>query len=225
MSCSQEYIKLMHHYLDGGLAKQEEDTLRAHLEDCESCQKHFHELKRTITLVKSAGQHTAPDNFTENVMQKLPREKKRVKYTRWFKMHPVLTSAAIFFIFMFTGILSSWNTDNELVVSKQENLEIVGDTVIVPEDVTVSGDLVVKNGDLRVDGTVDGDVHLVNGNLIEEDPTEGSELMASTGEINGELHHVDQMFEWLWFRFKDLTESIFSLGQISHLYGVCPLPL
>ncbi|ALX49340.1 zf-HC2 domain-containing protein [Lentibacillus amyloliquefaciens] len=217
MSCSQEKIKLMHQYLDGGLEKQEEDKLRAHLEECEACQQHFHELKRTITLVQSAGQYKAPDHFTGEVMKKLPAEKKRVKYSRWFKAHPIFTSAAIFFIFMFTGILSSWNQDNELVVSKQENLEIVDDTVIVPEDVTVTGDLTVKNGNLRIDGTVDGDVRLVNGDLIEESTMEGSELMASTGEINGELQQVDQMFEWLWFSLKDLTESIFSFGQITLL--------
>ncbi|QKY71010.1 zf-HC2 domain-containing protein [Lentibacillus sp. CBA3610] len=214
MDCSKEAIQLMHRYLDGDLIKQEEDKLRTHLEDCEACQKHFHELKRTITLVQSAGQISAPDDFTNNVMQNLPAEKKRVKYTRWFKAHPILTSAAIFFILMFSGMFSTWNQGNELVVSKQENLEIRGDTVIVPEDVTVSGDLVVKNGDLRIDGTVDGDVRLINGELIDEETIEGSQLMASAGEINGELHQVDRMFEWLWFQLKDFFESIFSLGHI-----------
>lgn len=214
MNCSKEAIPLMHKYLDGNLLKREEDKLRVHLEACETCQKHFHELNRTITLVQSAGQINAPDDFTANVMQKLPAEKKSIKYTRWFKTHPVLTSAAIFVIFMFSGIVSTWNQDNELVVSKQENLEIRGDTVIVPEGVTVSGDLVVKNGDLRIDGTVDGDVRLVNGELIDEDTIEETELMASAGDVNGELQHVDKMFEWLWFHLKDLAENIFLLGYI-----------
>ncbi|SFB08376.1 Transmembrane transcriptional regulator (anti-sigma factor RsiW) [Lentibacillus halodurans] len=214
MNCNKEAIQLMHKYLDGELLKEEETKLRVHLEECEACQKHFHELKRTITLVQSTGQISAPDNFTQNVMQNLPAEKKSVKYMRWFKAHPLLVSAAIFFIFMFGGVFSTWNQNSELVVSKQENLEIRGDTVIVPEGVTVSGDLVVKNGNLRIDGTVDGNVRLINGELIGDETMEGSELMASTGEINGELYQVDQVFEWIWFHLKDLAESIFTLGQI-----------
>ncbi|MFD1360939.1 zf-HC2 domain-containing protein [Lentibacillus salinarum] len=213
MDCSTEAIQLMHQYLDGDLVKQEEDKLRVHLEECEACQKHFHELKRTITLVQSTGQIAAPDDFADHVMKRLPAEKKSVKSMRWFKAHPILTSAAIFFVFIFSGLVSAWHQSDELVVSKQENLEIHGDTVIVPEGVTVSGDLVVKNGNLRIDGTVDGDVQLVNGELIGDDKAEGSELMASAGEVNGELHEVDRVFEWLWFHLKDLAGNIFLLDE------------
>ncbi|WP_010529105.1 zf-HC2 domain-containing protein [Lentibacillus jeotgali] len=218
MNCSNEAVELMHKYLDHDLTLEEEQRLRRHLEDCDACQKHFHELERTIKLVQNTEKINAPADFKNNVMQSLPTEKKRVKYSRWFKAHPVLTAAAIFFIFMFGGMFSTWNQDSELVVSKQENLEIRGDTVIVPEGVTVEGDLMVKNGDLRIDGTVDGDVRLINGELIEGDTIEGSGLMASAGEVNGELQQVDQMFEWLWFSLKDLVKNIFSLGHI-HLAG------
>lgn len=210
MNCNKEAIALMHKYLDGDLTKQEENSLLVHLKKCEGCQKHFHELKRTITLVQSTEQKSAPENFTKNVMKKLPTEKNRVKYKRWFKMHPVLTAAAIFFVFMFSGVFSAWNQDGELVVSKQENLVVKGDTVIVPEGVTVSGDLLVKNGDLRIEGTVDGNVTLINGDLVDSE-IKGSGLMASVGEVNGELKQVDQIFEWIWFHLKDMFESIFSL--------------
>ncbi|GGJ96010.1 hypothetical protein GCM10007063_18100 [Lentibacillus kapialis] len=214
MNCSNEAVGLMHKYLDNDMTRDEENRLREHLENCEACQKHFHELERTIKLVHNTEQIKAPVDFKDNVMQRLPAEKKRFKYLRWFKAHPVLTAAAIFFVFMFGGMFSTWNQDNELVVSKQENLEIHGDTVIVPEGVTVKGDLIVKNGDLRIDGTVDGDVRLINGELIDGDTIEGSGLMASAGEVNGELQQVDQMFEWLWFSLKDLVKNIFSFGYI-----------
>ncbi|MGY0693971.1 anti-sigma-W factor RsiW [Virgibacillus sp. FSP13] len=212
MECNHKAIELMHKYLDGDLTKSEEESLRGHLENCESCQQHFHELKRTITWIQSAEQVEAPPNFTKNVMEKLPKEKKRVSYSRWFKAHPVITAAAIFFIFMFSGVFSAWNQDNQLVVSKQENLVIEGDTVIVPEGVTVSGDLVVKNGDLKIDGTVDGNVTLINGKLLDS-TINGEGLMASVGEVNGEFQQVDQVFEWIWYHLKNIVESIFSLGQ------------
>lgn len=211
MNCETEAKELMHKYLDGDLTKLGEANLRTHLVGCEVCQDHFHELKRTITLIQSTEQITAPADFSVNVMNDLPTEEKRVRYLRWFKAHPALTSAAIFFIFMFSAIFSAWNQDSELSVSKQEDLIIKGDTVIVPEDVTVSGDLTVKNGNLKIEGNVDGNVTLINSKLVEE-TLNGSGHMASVGEVNGELKQVDQVFEWIWFHLKELVDSVFSLG-------------
>ncbi|WP_249871562.1 anti-sigma-W factor RsiW [Oceanobacillus saliphilus] len=210
MNCNKETIELMHNYLDGDLTSQEECDLRTHLEDCEDCQHYFHELKRAITLIKSAEQFAAPEDFTQKVIQNLPNEKKRVKFMRWFKVHPVLTAAAIFFVLMMTGMLSSWNTDSELVVSKQEELVVEGDTVIVPEGVTVPGDVLVKNGNLMIKGTIDGNVTLVNGKLIDDRPIDSQGLMASAGEVTGELETVDRMFEWMWYQLKDFFKGVFS---------------
>lgn len=210
MNCNREYARLMHQYLDGDLKQQEEAHLRRHLEGCEACQKHFHELKRTITLIQSTEHISAPENFTTNIMRKLPTEKKHVKYKRWFKAHPILTAAAIFLIFMIGSVFSTWNQDSQLVVSKQENLIIEGDTVIVPEGVTVPGDLLVKNGNLIVKGTIDGDVTIVNGKLMEDQTLDGETLMASVGEVNGELKHVDQFFEWIWYKIMRLFKGIFA---------------
>ncbi|MDY0410248.1 anti-sigma factor family protein [Paracerasibacillus soli] len=56
LDCNKEIIQLMHIYLDGDISMDDEAKLRKHLEDCSDCQKYFHELKRTITLVKSVEQ-------------------------------------------------------------------------------------------------------------------------------------------------------------------------
>jgi anti-sigma factor RsiW len=201
----------MHQYLDGDLNQQEETKLRLHLEGCKGCQKHFHELKRTLTLIQSSEHIPAPENFSSDVMQKLPTEKKHVKYKRWFRAHPVLTAAAIFFVLMIGSVFSSWNQDTQLVVSKQENLVIEGDTVIVPEGITVPGDLLVKNGDLMVKGTVEGNVTIVNGQLLDDDTTlDDGSLMATVGGVNGEFNHVDQFFEWIWYNFKKIFKGIFT---------------
>lgn len=200
----------MHKHLDGDITRDEESQLKAHLEGCAECQTHLHELKRTITLIQSTEKMKAPDDFAAKVMQQLPVERKRVKYMRWFKMHPVLTAAAIFFLFTITGLFSAWEQDSQLMVSNPENLIIKGDTVIVPEGVTVKGDLVVQNGDLKIEGTIDGNVTLINGSLIEEDGLDSNGLMASVGEVNGELKEVDRAFEWAWYRIQNLFKSIFA---------------
>ncbi|MHA6253165.1 anti-sigma-W factor RsiW [Oceanobacillus sp. CAU 1775] len=213
MKCKPEMVHLMHKYLDGDLIKAEEVELQRHLEDCEDCQQHFHELKRTVTLIQSAERFEAPANFTANVMQNIPTEKKRVRYLRWFKMHPMLTAAAIFLVLMLTGAMTSFEQDNQLVVSKQDNLIIEGDTVIVPEGEVVEGDLLVKNGNLIIYGTVDGNVTLVNGKLIEDNPLDNSGLMASVGEVNGEFETVDRVFEWIWYKVKSFAKTVFSFGN------------
>ncbi|SDM93533.1 anti-sigma factor family protein [Sediminibacillus halophilus] len=203
MSCDKEIVNLMHIYLDGNLSKEQENKLRNHLQSCEACQKHFHELKRTVTMLKSSSEIQAPSDFTANVMNSLPKEKRRVGFMRWFKAHPIITAAAIFFIFMFSGIFSAWNQDGQLSVSKQKNLIIQDDTVIVPEDVVVDGDLVVKNGDVKIEGEVNGDVVIIN----------GDHLMASAGQVSGDLKEVNQLFDWIWYHIKDVTKSVFSLKE------------
>ncbi|KGX84171.1 zf-HC2 domain-containing protein [Pontibacillus litoralis] len=202
MKCSTEAIALMHKYLDDELTKEEEIILRNHLYECEDCQHHFHELKRTIAMVQSTNKVQVPTGFAQGVMEKLPEEKKTHSYKRWLKAHPITTAAAIFFIFMFGSVFSTWNQD-QLSVSKQENLIIEDNTVIVPEGKTVEGDLIVRNGDLKVEGKVDGDVVVIN----------GENLKASAGEVTGDLKQVNQLFDYLWYNIKETTSEIFSLDE------------
>ncbi|MRH43827.1 anti-sigma factor [Aquibacillus halophilus] len=202
MACKNNNVYLMHKYLDGELTKKEEQQLRSHLQSCNACQHHFHELKRTVTLLKSNSHIQAPRNFTDRVINNLPKEKKRVSYMRWFKDHPVVTAAAIFFIFMFGSIFTAYDQDTQLSVTKNKNLIIQADnTVIVPEGITVEGDLVIKNGDLKIDGSVNGDVTIIN----------GEHLRASAGDISGEIKQVNQIFEWIWYHIKDMAKSVFTL--------------
>ncbi|MBX0359808.1 anti-sigma factor [Halobacillus sp. Nhm2S1] len=214
MNCKREAVELMHKYLDGELNKEEERRLRDHLQSCPSCQNHFHELKRTTTLITNATPVSAPPRFTATVMANLPKEKKRKNYLRKLQRHPMLTAAAVFFILMFSGIFTAWNQDQQVTVSKQENLEIRDHTVIVPEGVTVEGDLVVRNGDLRIDGKVDGDITLINGDILNEssDQVETDDGLDRNNlrAYSGELTEVNQVYEWVWYHTKKTFKAIFS---------------
>lgn len=211
MNCKPEAVKLMHTYLDGDLTKDEESHLLSHLKSCEACQLHFHELKRTISSVQHTEPIDVPDDFTSNVMNRLPKEKRNAKHVRWLKAHPVMITAAVLFIVIFGSALSLWNQEGKLVVSKQENLVIEGDTVIVPRGVTVEGDLLVKNGKLKIEGTVDGNVTLVKSTLITDtDDSDMDGMMASTGEVNGEMKQVNEAIGWFWFNVKKTVKGIFT---------------
>ncbi|GHO44835.1 anti-sigma factor family protein [Ktedonospora formicarum] len=50
-------------YLDGELPSSEQDRLAQHLRSCSSCQEELHELRQTLTLLKSLPQPALPRSF------------------------------------------------------------------------------------------------------------------------------------------------------------------
>jgi len=133
-------------------------------------------------------------------MTQLPKEKKGITLKRWVKVHPIFTAAAIFFVLMFGGIFSAWNQDQQLTYPKGKNLVVENDTIIVPEGVTIEDDLEVKNGNIKVEGKVLGEVILIN----------GDNLTASAGTVTGDIKEIDQVFSWMWYKLKTFIESVFS---------------
>ncbi|MCA1032942.1 anti-sigma factor [Bacillus timonensis] len=197
MKCS-EAVTYMHMYLDEDITLEEKDTLKEHLQTCETCSHHFQELKKSIALVQSTSHIQAPDNFTLNVMKNLPKEKKTTSFNRWFRNHPLLTAAAVFMILMAGSFFSMWNGDQEFSVTKNNRLVIENNTVIVPEGERVEGDIVVKNGKIRIEGEVVGNVTIIN----------GEKYLASAGEVTGNITEVNEAFEWLWYKLKKIGTDV-----------------
>lgn len=213
MKC-HEYEAYMHEYLDEEISTEHEKNLKQHLQQCVSCQKHFHELSKTIALVKGMATVTAPDDFTSKVMNKLPKEKKKVGIQRWFRHHPLLTAASLFLILMMGSVISGWNKGQDLSVSKQPNLIVKNDTVIVPEGEVVKGDVVVRNGSLQIEGQVDGNVIVINGEVIK-----GNKYMASAGQVTGEIKEINAVFEWIWYYLKNTAKEVVNLFEDNETEG------
>ncbi|PLS15807.1 anti-sigma factor [Bacillus sp. M6-12] len=201
MKCPEEAIEYMHDYLDEEISEEHKGYLKKHLHECEDCRTYFHELKKAIALVQSTSHITAPADFTAKVMANLPEENKKVKTQRWFRNHPFFTAAALFFVLMSGTVLSTWNQDQEFSFSKQTNLVVENDTVIVPKGKTVEGDIVVRNGDIKVEGEVKGNVTVIH----------GKQYMASAGNVTGEIKEVDQLFEWLWYNIKGTGKEVLNM--------------
>ncbi|TSI06247.1 anti-sigma factor [Lysinibacillus sp. BW-2-10] len=198
-TCPQFIVDYMHEYLDGDISRDHEQQLKKHLQMCPDCREHMHQLSDTIAFVKSAAQITAPPHFEEQVMKRLPKAKNRVGVQKWFRRHPILAAVAVFCLFMSATMLSSYQND-EFSVTKQPNLVVDGQTVIVPAGEVVKGDIVVKNGDLVVEGEVDGNITVING-----------QYMASTAVVTGQIEEIDEMFEWLWYEMKDMANDFMAL--------------
>ncbi|ATP42161.1 anti-sigma factor [Solibacillus sp. R5-41] len=189
--CPSQIVNFMHEYLDGDISREHEQELKYHLQACQDCQQHMHELSDTIAFIKSAAHITAPPSFEDQVIKRLPKRKNSVGIKRWFRQHPVLVAAAVFCLFMSATLLGSFPDDDQFSVTKQPNLVVNGQTVIVPAGEVVKGDIVVKNGDIVIEGEVDGDVTVINGNY-----------MASTAVVTGQVKEIDEAFGWLWYKIK-----------------------
>lgn len=200
MNCHEDIIEYMHDYLDEDITPENEEVLRNHLLTCVECRDYFHEMKKAVALVQSTAHIKAPDHFTERVIAQLPKEKKQVGAKRWFQQHPFLTAASLFILLMTGSMFASFNEDQRFAVTKQPNLIVEGETVIVPAGETIRGDIVVQNGDILIKGQVEGNVTVIN----------GKQYMAAAGNVTGQIEEIDQAFEWLWYKIKNTGKWIVS---------------
>jgi anti-sigma factor RsiW len=196
--CPEQIIELMHEFLDDEITPAQERILREHLQSCKECESIFNELKKTIAFVKSISTMQAPDDFTANVLSRLPKEKRNIWMQRWLKNHPLLAAASLFLILMMGSVFSTWNQDREFSVSKQKNLVVENNTVIVPKGETVKGDVIVRNGKLKIEGEVQGNVTVIN----------GEKYLASAGHVTGQIEVVNEVFDWIWYQIKKTTQDV-----------------
>ncbi len=193
----------MHDYLDEDISAEHEQQLREHIHTCQNCYDHFHQLRKTIALVQSTSHIDAPLGFTDKVLASLPKEKKKVSVQRWFMNHPLLTAASLFIVLMAGSLATAWNADQQFSVSRQENLIVQNTTVIVPEGEVVKGDVIVQNGDLQIDGMVEGDVTVIN----------GEPYMASAGKVTGDIKEINEVFEWIWYRVQKMSSDVLNIFE------------
>lgn len=207
VSCPEKYTAYMHDYLDEDISEQRALELSEHIQSCEACEEHFKELKRTIALVQGTAHIKAPEDFTEGIMAKLPKEKRKVELNRWFKNHPFLSAASLFLLLMAGSLFSNWNQEGQFSYSKQPNIIVENDTVIVPEGEVVKGDILVRNGKVQIEGEVQGDVTVINGEIS------GEKYLASAGKVTGEISEVNEIFDWIWYHIKTTVKNTFNMNE------------
>jgi anti-sigma factor RsiW len=206
LKCDEEIVELMYEYLDEEIDPKNEMILRDHLKSCKDCETLFNEYKKTIAVVKGTSRMQTPPNFTAKVMASLPKEKKKVSMQRWLRNHPLIAAASLFLVLMTGSVFSTWNQEREFSVSKQENLVVQNGIVIVPEGEVVKGDVIVRNGELRIEGEVQGDVTVIN----------GEQYLASAGHVTGQIEEVNEVFDWIWYHMKRIAfevVDIFNEGE------------
>jgi len=208
LKCPEEVIQLIHGLLDDDISPESEKVLQEHLDTCKDCKVFFEQIKKTTAIFHCLGSSTiqAPKDFTAKVMASLPNEMKKNSFQRWLAFHPILTAASLFIILMTGSLISTWEKDQKFSVSKQSNLVVNNNLVTVPKGEIVKGDIIVKNGKLRIEGEVQGDVTVIN----------GDQYVASAGKVTGDIEEVNKVFDWLWYHIKKTSNdmlSVFNSGE------------
>ncbi len=199
MKCPDEIMELMNDFFDEELEEGKEQKLREHLKGCNECQTIFNELKKTIAFIRSTSTVKAPENFTDRIMANLPKEKKKISFQRWLTNHPFISAASLFIVLMMGGVLSTWSENREFSVSRQPNLIVKNHTAIVPKGQVVKGDVVVQNGKLKIEGEVEGNVTVIN----------GEKYMASAGHVTGDIEEVNKVYDWIWYYMKKTGKDVY----------------
>lgn len=202
-ACPERIVHFMHEYLDGEISREHELELKSHLQSCEACQAHMHELSDVVAFVKGAAHIEAPNDFNHSVIARLPKEKSSAGVSKWLRRHPVLAAAAMFLLLMSSALFTNFNDEQQFSFTKQENVLVKGETVIIPEGQVVKGDLVVRNGDVQIDGELDGNLTIIN----------GTAYMASTANVTGTSEEINEVFDWLWFHIKDGAKNVVSFFE------------
>ncbi len=198
MNCS-EAITVMHEYFDGEADAAATIALKTHLKACPSCRHLFKQMESTEAMLRVPVRSAPPVGLTESIMSALPQPAKRNRWGQMLKQHPIAVIACAILVIMLAHYTSSVYSDRDMEVQGAlDQLFISGNTLIVPEGVTVYGNLKVKRGKIQIDGNVEGDVTVIN----------GSYNLASTAYISGQITIIDATVDWLWYRIKNIFRRL-----------------
>ncbi|OEG00231.1 hypothetical protein BHF71_05435 [Vulcanibacillus modesticaldus] len=199
MKC-HETESIMHAYLDDDIDGYPYQEFLEHIKTCHKCKKHFEELKITERLLKQLPMVSTPPDFVQKLMQQLPQKESKTRIKRWLVKYPVVVAASIFLLLFSISLVTYMEQDNELkiVTTDQAKLIVKGNEVIVPEGKKIIGDLIIENGNLKINGEVKGNVTVINGDI----------LMANASQVDGHTKQIDRLYEWIWYNLKNLWTKI-----------------
>jgi cytoskeletal protein CcmA (bactofilin family) len=87
--------------------------------------------------------------------------------------------------------VSSANMD-KLKIDRERNV------VVVPAGTSIDGDLVVRNGNVEVQGQVKGNVVAI----------EGKVFVASTAQVAGNTESIEAIVDWIWYEVKNIGNDL-----------------
>jgi hypothetical protein len=187
----------MHHHLDGDLSDERMAQLQIHLDGCSDCRERFAQLHKTLACIQYAPDMDSSSDLCQRVMQHLPKVKPLKRFISWFKLYPGKSFASVCGLVVMGAWMMSFDMDKRLVVNipNEDRVVINGEKVHVPQHAVIHGDIYVANGQIQLDGDVEGDLIVMDGQYS----------MSPSGSVSGDVYEISYSYErWIlqmkkWF--------------------------
>jgi len=180
------------------LPKATIDAMKEHAHLCAPCQDYAAQIREIEQGLKCLALVKAPADFTRTLVKCLPATGQGSTAWSLWRMVGVAAIILLFFGFPTYMLLEHPQTfveSNDVRAA----VRIVGQNVIVPEDVVVKGDLRVYHASLRVLGRVDGNVYLVS----------SEHSLGESGRVRGQIVRLTHLpWDKVVFGFRNISQEL-----------------
>lgn len=222
MNCKETQEKISCS-LDKELNKWEQEELQDHLSDCPSCQKEYEEMKALIELLQEVPFAELPDNYHEELMEKLsdrkkipfPIEKKRILW----KKYSAVAAAFLLLLVIGGGIGDFLNAGGSNSISSRNTSPYETNSQKAPmeEKVYYAPEPAMEEALMEGAGEVTATQEAA-GNSLASRTMEDTKKEKSTKEIeNIERKKIRTLN--LFLEVTDLDQNFSTLREITESYG------
>lgn len=165
----KKYYEILVMQESKGISELRDKAFLEHAKSCPACASLGREFQQIDQGLRSLADVSAPIDFTEQLLKKLPKRKKPIL---WLPRMRVVGATAALVLLLGSPLYLLTENPKPYVESSdaRAQVQIVDATVHVPAGTVVRGDLRVYNAELRVAGRVEGTVYLVSSGLsVEQD--------------------------------------------------------
>jgi len=173
-------------------------AMKEHSQLCVPCQSYVAQLWEIEQGLKCLAMVKAPADFTRTLVKCLPTTEQGS--TAWSLWRTVGVAAIILLFFGFPTYMllehpQTFVESNDVRAA----VRIVGQSVIVPEDVVVKGDLRVYHASLWVLGRVEGNVYLVS----------SEHSLGDKGQVRGQIVRQTHLpWDKVVFGFRNISQEL-----------------
>ncbi|SEQ34809.1 hypothetical protein [Piscibacillus halophilus] len=210
MACNQIFEEELHRLLNSELTHDEENCLKHHLMECKECQTHYQELKKVDHQLLEIEDVQIPNDLKQNILNQLPKDSKTKKFSKSVKEHPLISAAVVFFIMLFASTLSSFHSNQQMSLSKHEDVITEGDRVIIPKSAIIEGDFIVRNAEVVLEGKVKGNLTLVNSQIVDSHNHHDMQVASWSHHVDGKVVEIDQYFAWMYHKVEHEFKNFLS---------------
>jgi len=173
-------------------------AMNEHACSCAPCQGYVAQLREIEQGLKCITSVKAPADFTRSLIKCLPTTERFSN--SWLPWRAVGVAAIMLLFFGFpTYILVEHPQPFVESTDARAAVHIVGQSVIVPEDVVVSGDLRVYHASLRVLGRVDGNIYLIS----------SEHTLGEQGRVQGQVVRQTHLpWDKFVFGFRNISQEL-----------------